>query len=362
MTDNKQTKALDFPRVSDNNALQLFIEEVKKVMIPLVPELYVFTKPELKIGFQKVSVNLEKDTYIVDGGKYSLHLNKLSEIAQAAGLIITDSRELLREKDESGRATLIKHQVSWEMKSIDGSVKSGVATGEYNYLEDCARFVYKADEVKSGKTIAKKGELKTAQINKRRTYGGSLAESNAMSRAISKALVKLQQSFTKEELSKPFLVPCVITDFSDILKQHPDLERLYIAQQLGIVQNNPIQLEQKPQSVVTEVAQVPQPKVEPESKPESKPGIEEAKVIEEKKDGIEIKGNFAPNTTNEEKAHIVAESFRDCKQNERTEKIEALIKSKNYKRANPQTKINAYSVDKQIELIEKLLLLEDAKN
>jgi len=342
------TQAVDFPRVSDNNALQLFIEEVKKVMIPLVPELYVFTKPELKIGFQKVSVNIEKDTYLVDGGKYSLHLNKLSEIAQAAGLIITDSKELLREKDESGRATLIKHQVAWEMKSIDGSVKSGVATGEYNYLEDCARFVYKADEVKNGKTIAKKGELKTAQINKRRTYGGSLAESNAMSRAISKALTKLQQSFTKEELSKPFLIPCVITDFTDILKQHPDLEKLYISQQLGILQSAPLPIvEIKQQAVVTEIK---------ETLPEPKKEIEEAQTVEEKP-----KDNFPPGTSDEEKAKITAETFRESKQPERTAEVERLVKLKNYKRANPDKKIEGYSIDKQVELIESLLLLPDAK-
>ena len=81
---NDKIMAVDFPVINNNNKLITFLDEVKKEMIPLVPEMYNFVKPELKIGFQRVSVNIDKDAYLVDGGKYSLHLDKLNEIAQAA--------------------------------------------------------------------------------------------------------------------------------------------------------------------------------------------------------------------------------------------------------------------------------------
>jgi hypothetical protein len=75
---------------------------------------------------------------LVDGGKYALHLNKINEIAQASDLKITDSRIIDRKVDNDGRVTYISHQVSWEMRNIDGSIKSGVATGKYDYYNDVA--------------------------------------------------------------------------------------------------------------------------------------------------------------------------------------------------------------------------------
>jgi len=242
------TAMQNLPAVRDNQALAQVIQQVKEQSNSLIPEMLNFVKPDIKLGFQLISVDTNlpdetyniKDTtgawvkkskkalsnndiYSVDGGKFALHLKKLNEIAQGAGLRIIDSKILMREVDAEGRATFIKHQVRWEMKQIDGSTKVGVATGEYNYQEDMQRF-FKASQTADD----------NKQIQKRRNYAGALAESNAVSRAIQQALPKLKASYKIEELKKPFLVPCVIQDVTEMLNEHPDLKRAYIAQQLGL--------------------------------------------------------------------------------------------------------------------------------
>jgi hypothetical protein len=340
-----QTTTLVLPVINDNTQLMTFLDKAKETMIPLVPEMYNFVKPELKIGFQKITVDIEKDAYKTDGGNYALNLKKLNEIAQASGLNVTASKQVTRDTDKDGRVVFVKHEVKWEMRSIDGSLKIGTATGEYNYKEDVARLLYKEDTyekvwdggqkkmVNTKTLLGKKGDPNYSQINKRRTYAGSLAESNAISRAINKGIAKLQNNFKAEELKKPFLVPCVIEDPSDLLKKYPELERAYLAKMVGVA--DVIYPHYKTGEII------------PEEKQPEKKNYEEAQIITPEKEK-------QPELSPEEVIRNEAETFREAPQKERTEIIERLIKEKQYKRANPNTPIEKFSIDKQIELIIRL--------
>lgn len=353
----------NLPLVQDNNSLSVFLQKIEKIMIPLVPEMLNFVKPELKLGFEKINVIKERDAYYVQGG-YALKLTKLNEIAVAAGIQISCGRNPEKTYDDAGRIINVKHYVEWTYRNIDGSIKRGEISGEYNYSEDIQKFTAKEDKFDDNKKLKlKKGDVDWNSVNQRRAKAGQLAESNAIYRAINKALPKLRGTYTAEELKKPFLVPCVIEDTADMLAKYPDLEREYIKSKLGIV-GMLYADQQQVESVRNEFRTAPTAERKPEDKPQPKPetkNVEDAKVIEEKPKAAENEKEdpdaklFPPGMVDkDERAKFYAEQFKDSPQQERTKIITDLIEKKKFERKNKNTSIEAYSIDKQIEFIEML--------
>ncbi|MCK9209207.1 MAG: hypothetical protein M0P61_00085 [Ignavibacteriaceae bacterium] len=348
----------NLPLVQDNSSLSTFLRKVERIMIPLVPEMLNFVKPELKLGFEKINVIKERDAYYVQGG-YALKLTKLNEIAVAAGIQISCGRNPEKFYDDAGRITNVKHYVQWTYRNIDGSTKRGEISGEYNYAEDIQKFTAKEDKLDDkGKVKLPKGEIDWNSVNQRRAKAGQLAESNAIYRAINKALPKLRGTYTAEELKKPFLVPCVIEDIADILAKHPELENEYLRKKLGLagmLYADPQQVEKVKNEFRTST---PAPMFEEKPKAEK---IEDAKVIEEKPKAAERKVEdpdeklFPPGMVDKnERAKFYAEQFKDSPQEERTKVINDLIAKKKFERKNKATSIDTYSVAKQIEFIEML--------
>ncbi len=318
--------------ISSNEQMHSFLEKAKAVTIPLFPDTLNFVRPEFKLSATVVSVdtNVDKygnnrDIYKTENGQYALHLSKLNEIAKAAGLQITDSRILERKIDGKGRVTYVLFQVKGYVKGIDGSTKEDVATGRYDYYRDLEKYVdYKT------------GEPKMKMINARRSFAEALAESNAKTRLFNKLVTKLPQSFTIEELKKPFLVPCVIQDKNELLKDlDPETQKQikaeYARKQLGIANQiynstpttNPLAISENSESI-TEVE------------------FEEEKSV-----------------TKEEENRIIANEFRTVPQKERTEKIMNLIKLKGWKHPKgvsvTAAMIEKAPLDVQIQRLEELL-------
>jgi hypothetical protein len=328
-------------RINDNTSLSTFVENAKAVTIPLFPETVQFTDSALKYGAAIVSVNLNldsygsnKDVYKNESGGYCLHLSKINEIAQQAGVQITDSRILERKVDERGRVTFIEHQVKGRMRSVDGSIKEDVATGKYDYFRDCEKYVKK-----DGTSI-------TGMINSRRSHAEALAESNAKTRLFNKLVAKLPSSFTLDELKKPFLIPYVIEDPNELINQLPKEEQGkvksdLVRKRLGLID-----------TVYPQKKQAEEAQVITADEDESMHQVSEANVIEEK-----------PMFTPEEKAHNDAETYRDAPVKERVEKIITLYKLKGIRNKDNSEitvqQVERAPLDKQIEVIEKLLLTPD---
>lgn len=334
-------------RINTNNQLAEFVDRARAVTIPLFPETVQFTDNALKYGAAIVSVDLNldnygnnRDIYRNESGGYCLHLTKLNEISQQSGLQIIDSRVLERKTDERGVVTYIEHQVKWKMRSVDGSIKEGTATGKYDYFRDCEKYIKPNEKDNKGNV---KGE---AQVKARRTHAEALAESNALTRAYNKAIAKLPQSFTLDELKKPFLIPYVIEDKEELLKGLPkevqqDIRKQVAMNRLGLMntiypgaQANTTQVED---AVVTEVTNA-----------ESDNG----------KGETEKKG-----MSQEEINHFNAETFLGAPQKERTEQILKLIKIKGYKDPNGavinEKRIENNDVKAQVNFIERLLNMPD---
>lgn len=320
-------------RINDNNSLVAFVERAKEVTIPLFPQTVQFTDPALKFGVALVSVNTQLDTYgnnqdiyKNETGGFCLHLFKLNEIAQQAGIQIQSSRPIDRRTDEQGRVTLVIHEVVGIMKSIDGSTKMLTTTGKYDYYRDKEKF-------------SKEGMIKS-----RRNHAEALAESNAMYRLFNKLLAKIPTSFPLEELKKPFAIPYVIEDKNEIINSLPPEEqkilRMELAKKrLGIaisVYGNEEQIQKQVQETNIQV------------------------LTDDEEDEEETTSSGLTLT---EQNHENAESFRGAPADERTKVILDLINRKGYKHPKgviPTAQIiEKTPLDRQIQFIEELLNMPD---
>ena len=233
-------------RVSTNEDLKKLFENMNNNTINLVPSTITFgARPELVLGFtlvdvdnflpeyeakygpqkgQKVKAKGNNDIYSVNEGTlFALHLKKLKEIGQAAGVKISKPEEIGREKDKNDKPIRITYRVAWEKQEIDGSKRSGEATGEASLdevIEKCRDY---------------KGDVDQKRVNKQWSKLPQLAVSNATGRAIRDALPKMKGTFTLKELKKPFLVPCVIKDMTALISKYPELEKMLIAKELGLL-------------------------------------------------------------------------------------------------------------------------------
>lgn len=327
-------------RIDNNTALSTFVEKAKALTIPLFPETVQFTDSALKFGAAVVSVNLtldqygnNRDIYKNESGGYCLHLSKLNEIAQQAGIQIIDSRIIERKVDEQGRVTFIEHHVKGKMKSVDGSIKEATITGKYDYFRDREKYVKKT------------GEVLENMIKARRTHAEALAESNALSRLYNKLIAQIPTSFTLDELKKPFLIPYVIEDKDELLKDLPKEEQIAIKKELvrkrlGIADA----IYAPPTSASLAIVQ--------------KPTAEDAsyKVVD---DEPQTQPTGESEEVRKAKNKILASEFKDSPQSERTQKILKLIDEKKW--VHPQgVKVTAAMIEKaplekQIERIEELL-------
>ncbi len=353
---NQSLIKLTEEKIGNNTALASFIDKAKQQTICLFPDTVQFTDPALKFGAAIVTIDTSvdqygnpvktnKDIYKNESGGYCLHLSKINEISQHSGIQITDSRILDRKTDQNGRVTYIEHQVKGELKYVDGSIKKDIATGKYDYFRDVDKYIDK-----DGKRLDK-------MIANRRNHAEALAESNAKTRLYNKLNFKLPSSFTLDELKKPFLVPFIIEDKDELLKQLPqeaqdeirkDLvrSRLGIANQIYGGQN---QIEDA-QIIISDP---------PNNNGNNGNGYKRTK--QEK-----LPEAKQPTMTPEEQNHIIAEEFGQSTQAERTQKILDLCKIKGVK--NPgdkeitakQIESSNNPVDKQILFIEKLLNMPDA--
>lgn len=212
------------PTVKSQKELNTALQNLKQNFNVLVPAQMNFSSPLHKVALEAVqldpSVDGKKngiDIYSPDGSeRFTLHYKAANKIAGAAGINWTKSFVAKREVGEDHRVIYVEHVVEWEVKRPNGSTKKGATTGYYRYEED-------------------KAKLQPSQVNSRRRFAEALAESNAKLRGIFEALEQLPRHFTLDEIRKPFLVPCVIEDLSDIIKDDPEAKRMVVAHSLGIV-------------------------------------------------------------------------------------------------------------------------------
>lgn len=331
-------------RITDNNKLQSFVEKAKALTNPIFPETVQFSDSSIQYGAALVTVDTQldqygsnRDIYKNESGGFCLHLSKINEIAQQTGIQIIDSRIMERKVDESGKVVFISHQVKGKLKSVDGSIKEDVATGKYDYFRDKEKY-----RKRDGSEI-------TGMINSRRSHAEALAESNAKTRLFNKMVAKLPSSFTIDELKKPFLIPYVLEDKEEILKQLPEADRLEIRKKLAMKKLGLMDTIYSPPEAKQIIGTTPQA-------PEEKSNINDSNI----KDAVFTETQTDINKEDEIK--ILADEFRNVPQPARTDQILKLVESKNY--TDPKgiaitaSRIEKQSIDNQIAFLRRLMSLE----
>lgn len=320
-------------KIGNNNQLQAFVQQAKAVANVIFPENIQFADPSLRYGVRQVTVNSGDSKQVYKDkttGDYLLHSSKIKEFVDAVSIRWTDSQLEERKYDEKGQVTYVRVKVFGELKSVDGTIKQTVASGTYDYYADKINF----DSEK--------------QVNKRRYKADQLAETNAKYRAVKDLFPKLPSLFSESDLKKPFFIPYVLEDknlaIENALKDLPVEDQTLLRKQraahiMGIADT-------------IYSPSIGQRQIENTSAPEKTSNVQDANIIEEK-----------PMFTPEEKAHIDAETYRDAPVKERIEKILTLYKLKGLKNADGSevtaAQVEKSSIDKQIIVIEKLLLMDD---
>ena len=378
MTDNSLLNITN-QKVNDNTQLQSIFAQADQKTNNLVPSSMTFgARPELVLGFTLVSVNTEfekysfknkkgdtinaeqqsnGDVFLVDkkSKRYALHLRKLKEIAQAAGVKITHQTEIDHQYDEKGKTTYVKFELGWEMINIDGSTKSGMQIGEYSFLAQVEK--HKKDD----------GTMNEDFLEKQRGDGAKLAMSNALGRAIKDALPKMKGMFTIEELKKPFLVPCVIKDLSKLLEKYPDVEKMLLAKELGISdmiyshQNKMLESHLTANdNLQLKAADIPEPLPEELNKKQPIPEISTGgSGIEPPATETKVTAPSSEDPTPQELNKITAKEYQDQPEDARVKKIKDLLKQKG-KSWTGKSAIDKYTAVQHVKFIEDLLNLPDA--
>jgi hypothetical protein len=241
----KLTNDIATKKIENNAQLLEFLDTHKDEIIPVMPRTLNFGGVKFnELNFTAITFSKE-DTFsptgwekeedkrngiIKQGETRVLHLKKLNEIAQAAGFKITDSRTIRRDFDDKQRIRYVEVQIKWEVLNVDGTKREGKTVGTWDFEEDTRKYVNKDG---TPKTEMKEGRRKRAQ---------SLAESNAVTRAIFKAIPQIPQTLTADDFKKQFLVPCVVKDPRKLIAMLPkdkqDLyTEMYVASELGIAAN-----------------------------------------------------------------------------------------------------------------------------
>lgn len=317
-------------------ALSLFPSDQYNV---LMPGAMNFGSPLFKVAFEVVVINPVVDDrfngvdiYSVDRGQtYTFHTKALNKIAAAANIVWTSSEtvriEYENEGSDAGRITRVEHAVSFSIKRANGATRTGVSVGYYNYAEDKARF--KAD-----------------QANSRRHFAVQLAEANAKLRGIFDALDQLPRQFTKEQMAKPFIVPCVVEDVTDLIRNDPEAKSLYMAHLFGATEAlyGPQQASRPALAIPTQSEVVPDEKPKPAAQASPQPAAQPAMQAD-------------PSRMTKEEA---VEAFKAMKSEERQKELARILTLKGM-RFPADADFSKFDDDRQVKALTYYYLQPDAK-
>ena len=237
-----EIKEKGLPVVKTNSDLNAMVHDVFKPdkFNVLVPKFMSFG-PAVKIAIQMVELdsNIDpqkkrsKDFWTIDGKDYILSANAIRKLSGAADIRwVTAECGIDGEPaydPKTGQINRIRYKAVCIVITSLCTIKNGIGIYEYNYANDLQDHRFREKEKKNGKWVAT-NKIKWGQVNQRRQFAVQLVESGAKARAIYDALGIIEKSYSKADISKPFIVPCVIDDldYSD-----PVIKRMVAERALG---------------------------------------------------------------------------------------------------------------------------------
>jgi len=174
----------------------------------------------------RLSVRAEKvelaDTYNVNG-KQALKGNTIDRLATCAGITWTRVKRI----DDRKHPHYCEYEVWCRIVDIDGTVRDGFGTRSIDLREDAGGGIRGADLEDIICDAKEKNRSPEKEIRMARKFIVSLCESKAKNRAM-RHHINIKGAYTKEELSKPFVVVKILPDYGNV-----ENKRMLSAQLMG---------------------------------------------------------------------------------------------------------------------------------
>lgn len=176
--------------------------------------------PFLTIYANVLRVDLEADTYEVDGGKRAPNARFINRVAAGAGISFTHAIRL----DDGSDPALANMTVVAEMRRPDGSMIR--TTGS----KRVAALTYVVQKYGADWKSNEKAVKFYTQFCK---FVAERAETGAKVRAV-RGLLGMKASYTVEELRKPFIIPQIQMN-AEAIAADPDGRRMLLASAVGAI-------------------------------------------------------------------------------------------------------------------------------
>lgn len=176
--------------------------------------------PFLTIYANVLRVDIEADTYEVDGGKRAPNARFLSRVAAGAGISFTHAIRL----DGGSDPALANMTVVAEMRRPDGSMIRTTGTKRVSAL------AYVVQMYGAGWKENPKAVKFYTQFCK---FVAERAETGAKARAI-RGLLGMKAAYALEELKKPFIIPQIQMN-AEAIAADPDGRRMLLASAVGAI-------------------------------------------------------------------------------------------------------------------------------
>lgn len=190
---------------------------------------------ELKVSTESLDIqNYNDDLWTSDRINFFLSKSKLEQLAIAGGVKFTRSRISFRELDEDKLPIYVASEVGYVVLSKDKEVISDSMVGEYSYYNDLQTIVYGYDFADSSLILHKAGEPIYEIINRRRLNATMTAEASAKKKILSSIFPRLKWPFSYNDLKQKILIGKITKDKKTVLSNHPNLQKDYVAEILGL--------------------------------------------------------------------------------------------------------------------------------
>jgi hypothetical protein len=169
------------------------------------------------LAVQEVTIDINTETYLLKGGGGKVALNKqaLNKISSAAGITWVSVKRI----DDRRQLDYYEYEARAQVMDFGGTVRAAIGTKELDLRMD-------ADGLGTPGR-ATEGMTTDSQIKAARVYAPEMCATKAMNRAIA-TLLAIPRSYTKADLSLPFIVPRLVPDPSN-----PGTQRVMLAAMYG---------------------------------------------------------------------------------------------------------------------------------
>ena len=176
-----------------------------------IPALHLVSFRQVQVDTSEAAGEVYADKNFCKPGEFAPTKVLLLKLLTAAGGSMEDTQSI----DGGTIENVAEFQVTVKIPQLDGRALSYIASKRVD-LADKSKIKYASDN----------------HLAQMRRFVRENAETKALGRAI-RAGLALMQKYTKEELARPFVIPVLVPDIEEAIKD-PNVKRLFASKALGL--------------------------------------------------------------------------------------------------------------------------------